>query len=120
MYDFPDTNLTRSQFFEGRLNNDTPHALRVNAAYQDMFIKNLSAAVTFKWNSGTLRTPYLAHPNYQNPGEIPGTNPQYFNFDLNGDGYSDFFLLKDCDQIHKISICLIFVHTRAALKTANP
>jgi hypothetical protein len=101
LYDFPLSSLTRSQFFGGRLNNDTPHALRVNVAYEDLFIKNLSASVTFKWNSGTLRTPYLAHPNYQNPGEIPGINPQYFTFDLNGDTYNDLFLLRDYTAVQR-------------------
>ncbi len=101
LYDFPLTHLTRSQFTSGRLNNDTPHALRINVGYEDLFIKNLSGAVTFKWNSGTLRTPYLAHPNYQNAGEIPGISPQYYTFDLNGDTYNDFYLLRDYTAVER-------------------
>ena len=106
LYDFPNSNLTRSQFFSGPLNSDTPHVLRVNMGYDDLLIKNLSAAVTFKWSSGTLRTPYLAHPNYQNAGEIPGNNPQYYKLDTTGplgvpDGYADFFLLKDYTAVQR-------------------
>jgi outer membrane receptor protein involved in Fe transport len=101
LFDFPNSPLTRAQFFGGRLNNDTPHALRINVGWEDLLIKNLSAAVTFKWNSGTLRTPYLAHPNYQNAGEIPGINPQYYNFDFNSDGYGDLFLLRDYTAVRR-------------------
>lgn len=95
LYDFPLSHLTRAQYNNGPLNNDTTHALRVNLAWEDLLIRNLNVAATLKWSTGKPRTPFLAHPNYQNPGEIPGVNPAYYGFDLNNDGYGDLFLLRD-------------------------
>ncbi len=77
LFDFPDSPLLHSQYTMGRLNTDTPHSLKINVGYNDLFIKNLYSSVTFKWQSGQMRTPLLAHPIYQNAGEIPGIDPQY-------------------------------------------
>ncbi len=95
LFDFPDSPLLHTQYTNGLLNTDTPHSLKVNIGYSDIFIKNLSGAVTFKWQSGQPRTPQLAHPVYQNAGEIPGLNPQYYIFDIRpADGFADTYVLK--------------------------
>ncbi len=79
LYDFPYSPLLAGQFLSGPLNTDVPNSLRARIGYADLFIKNLSAAVTFKWEAGIPRTPMLAHPNfaYNNAGEVPGFNPIY-------------------------------------------
>jgi hypothetical protein len=102
LFDFPNSNLLRSQYFSGRLNTDTPHVLKVNVGYKDLWIKNLYGSVTFKWSSGQLRTPLLAHPMYQNPGEVPGIKPQYYLFDLfRGDGIADTAMLVDYTAVNR-------------------
>lgn len=82
LYDFPESPLLAGQFISGPLNTDTPHSLRLRFGYDDLLIKNFSAAVSFKWESGIPRTPYLAHPNflYNNAGEVPGINPVYYRY----------------------------------------
>lgn len=89
LFDFPDSPLLHSQYTMGRLNTDTPHSLKINVGYDDLFIKNLYSAVTFKWQSGQLRTPMLAHPIYRNAGEIPGLNPEYLSV-----GSGNFILIS--------------------------
>ena len=94
LFDFPDSPLLHSQYKYGVLNTDTPHSLKINVGYRDLFVKNLYGSLTFKWQSGQVRTPQLAHPVYQNSGEVPGFDPQYYFFDTNGDGFADLKVLK--------------------------
>ncbi len=101
LYDFPLSHLTRSQYFDGRLNTDTPLSLRLYTGWRDMLVKNLSGALTVKWQSGKLRTPLVAHPMYQNSGEIPGTNPAYYLISWYGSSYADSAVLKDYDEAHR-------------------
>ena len=41
------------------------------------FTNKLRLGANFSWASGVPRTSMLAHPLYQNSGEIPGINPTY-------------------------------------------
>src|SRR5206468_8466733 len=90
LFDFPNSPTMRGQYQEGFLNNDRPHVLNLYGSYVWDNGFNLGAALT--WQSGVPRTPLLAHPNYQNAGEIPGRDPIYFwwtNRDENADGTPD-------------------------------
>jgi hypothetical protein len=76
LYDFPDTPIMQGQFIEGRLNTDRPYSAKVYTSYT--WDNGITLGSSFNWASGTPRTPLLAHPNYQNGGELPGINPLYF------------------------------------------
>ena len=76
LLDFPNSPTMRGQFQEGTLNLDRPNVLNIYGAY--VWKNGLMAGAAMKWASGTPRTALLAHPNYQNAGEIPGINPIYF------------------------------------------
>ncbi len=82
LYDFPNSPLLAGQFISGPLNTDTPNSLRVRIGYDDLLFKSFSGSVSFKWESGIPRTPYLAHPNfaYNNAGEVPGIDPIYYRY----------------------------------------
>jgi hypothetical protein len=89
LFDFPNSPTMRGQFAPGPLNNDRPHVLNLYAAY--LWDSGWNAGIAFNWQSGIPRTPLLAHPNYQNAGEIPGKDPVYFWWnDPDGDGNLDF------------------------------
>jgi hypothetical protein len=95
LFDFPNSPLMSGQFFEGPLNNDRPYTLRINGSYQ--FDAGVTLGATMNWLSGTPRTSLLAHPNYQNSGEIPGLDPIYFwwggaDCDIANTGTTDEFL----------------------------
>src|SRR5262245_13986451 len=75
LYDFPNSPLMSGQFTSGPLPADVTSVLHVYPAYQ--FTKKLRLAANFSWAPGVPRTSMLAHPIYQNSGEIPGINPTY-------------------------------------------
>ncbi len=75
LYDFPDTPLMHGQFMSGPLPSDITHVVHVYPSYQ--FNNKLRVGGNFSWSSGTPRTSLLAHPIYQNSGEIPGIDPIY-------------------------------------------
>jgi Carboxypeptidase regulatory-like domain len=74
-YDFPNSPLMSGQFISGPLPADVTHVLKVYPSYT--FNNKLRVGTSFQWISGTPRTSLLAHPIYQNSGEIPGINPVY-------------------------------------------
>lgn len=85
LFDFPNSPTLRGQFAPGALNNDRPHVLNLFGSYR--WDNGINVGATFTWQSGIPRTPLLAHPNYQNAGEIPGRDPIYFWWqDTNTDG----------------------------------
>lgn len=95
LYDFPLLSNTgkvsrtmRGQFESGPLNTDRPHVLHLLGTY---FLDNgFEVGGIFSWQSGIPRTALLAHPNYQNSGEIPGQDPVYIApGDSDGDGTVD-------------------------------
>jgi hypothetical protein len=75
LYDFPDSPLMRGQFLEGALPSDRTHVVHVYPSYQ--FDNKLRLGGNLSWASGVPRTSLLAHPIYQNSGEIPGIDPVY-------------------------------------------
>jgi carboxypeptidase family protein len=75
LYDFPNSPLMSGQFASGPLPADVSHVLHVYPSYQ--FTNKLRLGANFSWASGVPRTSMLAHPIYQNSGEIPGINPTY-------------------------------------------
>ena len=75
LYDFPNTPLMSGQFAPGPLPADVSNVLHVYPSYQ--FANKLRLGANFSWASGVPRTSMLAHPIYQNSGEIPGINPVY-------------------------------------------
>ncbi len=87
LYDFPQSTLTQGQYIQGRLNLDTPHIFRAYGAYQ--LPNNITLGAALNVSSGVPRFPLLAHPSYQNAGEIPGIDPVFDNVDVDGDGIGD-------------------------------
>ncbi len=79
LFDFPNSPLMRGQYDEGALFNDRPHVMHMGGTY--FWDNGLEAGAILTWQAGIPRTALLAHPNYQNPGEIPGINPIYFYID---------------------------------------
>ncbi len=75
LYDFPNSPLMAGQFGMGPLPADSSHVLHVFPSY--MFSNKLRVGASFSWATGVPRTSLLAHPIYQNSGEIPGINPVY-------------------------------------------
>ena len=75
LYDFPNSPLVSGQFAAGPLPSDVTHVLHVYPSYT--FNNKLRVGANFSWSSGVPRTSLLAHPIYQNSGEIPGINPTY-------------------------------------------
>jgi hypothetical protein len=84
LYDFPDSPLMHGQFLKGPLPSDVTHVVHVYPSYQ--FHNKLRLGANFSWRSGVPRTSLLAHPIYQNAGEIPGINPVYAYWADNGGG----------------------------------
>lgn len=112
LFDFPNSHLMRGQFQPGFMNNDRPHVLHVGGTY---FFKNgIEAGGIFNWQSGTPRTPLLAHPNYQNAGELPGRDPIYTYWDqaLNG-GYGDWAKATSCAGNPGDTPCFLYDYTDA-------
>jgi len=87
LFDFPNSTLMRGQFQSGRLNNDRPYSLNLAGSYS--WETGFTLGGRFNWQSGVPRTPLLAHPNYQNAGEIPGTDPVYFWYTSTGYSLAD-------------------------------
>ncbi len=81
-YDFPNSPLMSGQFVKGPLPSDVTHALHVFPTYQ--FQNRLRVGAGFNWSSGVPRTSLLAHPIYQNSGEIAGINPVYAYWNTGG------------------------------------
>ncbi len=79
LFDFPYSRIMRGQFAAGPLNSDRPHVMNMFGTYFFDFGLELGGAM--QWQSGVPRTPLLAHPNYQNAGELPGQDPQYFRYE---------------------------------------
>jgi hypothetical protein len=75
LYDFPNSPLMSGQYAAGVLPADVTHVLRLYPSYQ--FTNRLRLGANFSLSSGTPRTSMLAHPIYQNSGEIPGIDPVY-------------------------------------------
>ncbi len=75
LYDFPNSPLMSGQFTSGPLPADVSNVLHVYPSY--LFSNKLRLGANFSWASGVPRTSMLAHPIYQNSGEIPGINPTY-------------------------------------------
>ncbi len=101
LFDFPlfseDGKLSRTmrgQFQNGPLNTDRPHVMHLLGTYT--FDNGVELGGIFNWASGVPRTAFLAHPNYQNAGEIPGQDPLYLApGDTDGDGNPDSWVLGD-------------------------
>ena len=85
LFDFPNSPLMEGQFFSGFLNTDRTHVVNIYSYYR--WPGGFTLGGGFNWQSGVPRQPYLAHPSYQNSGEIPGVDPIYAWWqDGDGDG----------------------------------
>ncbi len=88
LFDFPNSPLMEGQFFSGFLNTDRTHVLNIYPYYR--WPGGFTIGGGFNWISGTPRQPFLAHPSYQNAGEIPGITPVYAWWsDTDGNGSAD-------------------------------
>ncbi|HEV8335792.1 MAG TPA: TonB-dependent receptor [Candidatus Polarisedimenticolia bacterium] len=108
LFDFPNSPLMSGQFASGFLNTDRTHVLNVYPYYR--WPSGFTIGGGFNWQSGTPRTPQLAHPHalYQNSGELPGLEPVYaWWLDSDGDDTADtldrgksseFFALPKCSS----------------------
>ncbi|HEX5042007.1 MAG TPA: hypothetical protein VFV75_03825, partial [Candidatus Polarisedimenticolaceae bacterium] len=94
LFDFPDSTLTRGQFQVGPLNTDRPYVLNLTSSYT--WDNGLTIGGRFNWQSGSPRTPFLAHPIYVNAGELPGLNPVYSWLTTPGNGTGNDFTVADC------------------------
>ncbi len=95
LFDFPNSPLMRGQFAPAFLNTDRTHVLNMYSSYQLPI--GLTIGGSFSWQTGVPRTPMLAHPNYQNAGEIPGYSPIYYYWADDGDGG---FVLKETSSLY--------------------
>jgi len=84
VYDFPNTPLMAGQYTSGSLPTDSTHVLHVYPSYT--FGNKLRVGANLSWISGVPRTSLLAHPVYQNSGEIPGIDPVYAYWADDGGG----------------------------------
>lgn len=75
LYDFPNSPLMAGQFIKGPLPSDVRNVLHIYPSY--LFPFKLRVGANLTWASGVPRTSLLAHPSYQNSGEIPGIDPVY-------------------------------------------
>ena len=75
LFDFPNSPLMEGQFFSGFLNTERTHVL--NLYPYRRWPNGFTIGAGFNWQSGVPRQPLLAHPSYQNAGEIPGLDPVY-------------------------------------------
>jgi hypothetical protein len=75
LYDFPSSPLLESQFTSGPLPSDVTHVVHVYPSYIFPFKLRIGGNLTYQ--TGVPRTSLLAHPIYQNSGEIPGKDPVY-------------------------------------------
>lgn len=90
LFDFTNTDgRLADQFRPGILPTDRTHAFKFFGNYQ---IKNFNFGASWVIQSGTPLSQFLAHPAYQNAGEIPlggrgalGRTPVTFPLDLHGD-----------------------------------
>jgi hypothetical protein len=82
LYDFPNSPLMSGQYIDGPLPTDTTHVLHVYPSYT--FENKLQIGANFGWSTGVPRTSLLAHPSYQNAGEIPGIDPIYAYWNTGG------------------------------------
>ncbi len=108
LFDFPNSTLMRGQYNAGPLNNDRPHVLNIGGTY--FWDNGFEAGAILAWQSGVPRTPLLAHPNYQNAGEIPGREPIYFFYDsanpnFDGDGNLQWNVGPECTS-HELTCFL--------------
>lgn len=95
LFDFPNSTLMRGQYQSGYLNNDRPHVLHVGGTY--FFDSGVEVGGILNWQSGRPRTPMLAHPNYQNAGELPGRDPLYYSWDTSlNNGQGGWLLAENC------------------------
>jgi len=99
LFDFPNSPLMEGQFFSGFLNTDRTHVLNVYPYYR--WASGFTIGGAMNWQSGTPRQPYLAHPSYQNAGEIPGLNPVYAWWsDTDADGDADVLTQGSGNDFH--------------------
>jgi len=98
LYDFPNSPLMSGQFLKGPLPTDTRHVVHVYPTYE--FDNRLRVGANFSYSSGVPRTSLLAHPSYQNAGEIPGVNPVYAYWaDPIGNGVPADYILRSTSSL---------------------
>jgi len=98
LYDFPNSPLMSGQFLKGPLPADARHVLHLYPTYQ--FMNKLRLGANLSYSSGVPRTSLLAHPSYQNAGEIPGIDPVYAYWaDPVGNGDPNDFVLRTTSSL---------------------
>ncbi|HZF39801.1 MAG TPA: hypothetical protein VE715_13320, partial [Blastocatellia bacterium] len=101
LFDFTtgNLNLLGDQFAAGLLNTDRRHIVNLYGSYDFgerysklLVLKGLNAGANIRFQSGIPISEYLAHPVYENAGEIPvggrgklGRTPFYGTMDLHFD-----------------------------------
>ena len=84
LYDFPNSPLMQGQFLKGPLPSDATHVVHIFPSYR--FDNKLRIGANLTWSTGFPRTSMLAHPIYQNAGEVPGIDPIYAYWADDGTG----------------------------------
>ncbi len=92
LFDFPCSPVMRGQCDAGILPTDRTNVLNAMGTY--FWGNGLEAGGSLRWGSGVPRTALLAHPNYQNAGEIPGINPI---FAVHDDANDVYVFQSDCN-----------------------
>jgi hypothetical protein len=90
LYDFPSSPLMASQFEKGPLPSDATHVVHIFPSY--LFGNKLRLGGNVTWSTGFPRTSMLAHPIYQNAGEVPGIDPIYGYWADDGTGTGNLVL----------------------------
>jgi len=98
LYDFPNSPLMSGQFLKGPLPADARHVLHVYPSYE--FVNKLRVGANLSYSTGVPRTSLLAHPSYQNAGEIPGIDPVYAYWaDPVGNGSPGDYVLRSTSSL---------------------
>jgi hypothetical protein len=84
LYDFPNSPLMSGQFLIGPMPSDATHVVHIFPSYR--FDNKLRLGANLTWSTGFPRTSMLAHPIYQNAGEVPGIDPIYAYWADDGTG----------------------------------
>ncbi len=119
LYDFPNSPLMSGQFLKGPLPSDARHVLHVYPSYQFPF--KLRIGANFSETSGVPRTSLLAHPSYQNAGEIPGKDPVYAYWaDPVGNGNPGDYILRTTSSLSSALSDVENVQQSVFLKSYTP
>lgn len=101
IYAFAPSYLARTLYTSGDLSGQlamqgkSPATLRILFTDERLGVDGLGGALRWRWAQGLPRTPWLTVPGSQVAAILPGSNPDYYAFDLDQDGRPDRFVLRN-------------------------